>query len=436
MVEMFEPYLYSARRLGRSKSMIALCLVLFVAQLVAAQQNLPASGDSQQEINKALLQKIDLLESRVKELEAKQRMIAEPGPPPTPEIQVERVTKNVPSGASTVSGNIHESMGPEEPRLRIRGFTDVAWHASDRKGETNSFALGQFNLFIKSSISRRLDMLAELVIEADENNAVGVDLERMLFRYSANDYFRLSMGRYHTAIGYYSTAYHHSAWLQTATGRPFIFAFEDEGGILPIHNVGVSAEGRIPSGKFGLHYVAELGNGRTSRSKLAEAVQNKVDENNGKAVNIAVFARPEAVRGLQVGFSFYHDNLTPDGLPNIRQSIVAAHVVYQTSRFEFLNEGILIRHALVGSPTVFNTPAFYTQISRSIGRFRPYFRYQYVNVSETEPIFGDVGRQNGPSFGLRYDLGEFSALKIQYDRTGNRQSNSSNGITTQLSFTF
>jgi len=327
-------------------------------------------------------------------------------------------------------------MGPEEPRLRIRGFTDVAWHASDRKGETNSFALGQFNLFIKSSISRRLDMLAELVIEADENNAVGVDLERMLFRYSANDYFRLSMGRYHTAIGYYSTAYHHSAWLQTATGRPFIFAFEDEGGILPIHNVGVSAEGRIPSGKFGLHYVAELGNGRTSRSKLAEAVQNKVDENNGKAVNIAVFARPEAVRGLQVGFSFYHDNLTPDGLPNIRQSIVAAHVVYQTSRFEFLNEGILIRHALVGSPTVFNTPAFYTQISRSIGRFRPYFRYQYVNVSETEPIFGDVGRQNGPSFGLRYDLGEFSAFKIQYDRTGNRQSNSSNGITTQLSFTF
>src|SRR5712692_10412368 len=313
MVEMFEPYLYSARRLGRSKSMIALCLVLFVAQLVAAQQNLPASGDSQQEINKALLQKIDQLESRVKELEAKQRMIAEPGPPPTPEIQAERITKNVPAGASTESGNIHESMGPEEPRLRIRGFTDVAWHASDQKGETNSFALGQFNLFIKSSISRRLDMLAELVIEADENNAVGVDLERMLFRYSANDYFILSMGRYHTAIGYYSTAYHHSAWLQTATGRPFIFAFEDEGGILPIHNVGVSAEGRIPSGEFGLHYVAELGNGRTSRSKLAEAVQNKVDENNGKAVNIAVFARPEAVRGLQVGFSFYHDNLTPDG---------------------------------------------------------------------------------------------------------------------------
>jgi hypothetical protein len=101
-----------------------------------------------------------------------------------------------------------------------------------------------------------------------------------------------------------------------------------------------------------------------------------------------------------------------------------------------LNEGILIRHAVVGTSTVFKTPAFYTQISRSFGRFRPYFRYQFLNASSAEPIFGDVGRQNGPSFGMRYDIGEYMNFKAEYDRTGMRQAASVNGITTQLSFTF
>ena len=98
------------------------------------------------------------------------------------------------------------------------------------------------------------------------------------------------MGRYHTSIGYYNTAYHHGKWFQTAVGRPFLFRFEDEGGILPIHNVGVSVQGRIPSGKLGLNYVAEMGNGRTSRSLDLSPVQNVVSEKNGKSINLALIA--------------------------------------------------------------------------------------------------------------------------------------------------
>ena len=111
-------------------------------------------------------------------------------------------------------------------------------------------------------------------------------------------------GRYHTAIGYYNTAYHHSTWLQTATGRPFLFKFEDDSGILPIHNVGVSVTGIIPSGRLGLHYIAEVGNGRASSSPNAEPVQNTVDENNGKSFNLRILFRPTGVRGLQAGFPF------------------------------------------------------------------------------------------------------------------------------------
>jgi len=420
------------REPGRFKIMLAMWIILCGGQVATAQQAAPPTPDPQQDAIKTLLQRIDQLESRVKELEQKQGIVAEPIPP-APAKSMQETMEPVPPAVNPGLGNIQLGNGPS---LKIRGFSDVLWSDSDQKSMTNSFALGQMNLFITSVISRRIDMLSELVFEADTTNTIGVDLERLLFRYSFNDYFKLSAGRYHTAIGFYSTAYHHSTWMQTATDRPFIYAFEDEGGILPIHNVGLSAEGQIPSGQLGLHYVAEIGNGRTSRSKLAEPVQNKIDENNGKAFNIALFARPEAVRGLQFGFSYYHDKLTPDGLPNIRERIMAVHFVYQNSHFEFLNEGILISHALVNTPIIFKTPAFYTQISHSIGLFRPYFRYQFLNASSSEPIFGDVGRQNGPSFGLKYDFGEYANLKAQYDRSGTRTSNSTNGITTQLSFTF
>jgi hypothetical protein len=75
------------------------------------------------------------------------------------------------------------------------------------------------------------------------------------------------VGRFHSAIGYSNTAYHHGTWLQTTTGRPLLFQFEDQGGILPIHNVRLTAF---------------------------------------EAVNFAVFARPHPVPGLQA-LSTYRD---------------------------------------------------------------------------------------------------------------------------------
>jgi len=264
-----------------------------------------------------------------------------------------------------------------------------------------------------------------------------VDVERMVLQYSLNDYFNLAVGRYHTAIGYYNTAYHHSTWFQTATGRPFLFQFEDRGGILPIHSVGISASGEIPSGWMGLHYVAEVGNGRASRSPFEdEPVQNVVDDQNRKAFNLALFARPEAVRGLQTGFSIYRDVLAPNGQPRVGETILAAHAVYILSNFEWLNEGVVIRHAPEGLAHVFNTPGFYTQISRRFGAYRPYFRYQYVNGSDHEPIFPDVGRRQGPSVGIRFDASESVALKLQYDYTSIRNQQAISALAMQVGFTF
>jgi len=94
---------------------------------------------------------------------------------------------------------------------------------------------------------------------------------------------------------------------------------------------------------------------------------------------------------------------------------MAAHVVIIHPTYEWLNEAVIIRHSIIGGNKVYNTPGFYTQVSRQFGSFRPYFRYQYVNVANTEPIFPDVGLRHGPTAGLRYDVDEFGGLKFQYD---------------------
>ncbi len=98
--------------------------------------------------------------------------------------------------------------------------------------------------------------------------------------------------------------------------------------------------------------MAEIGNGRAARTPLDEPVQNLVDENNGKAFNLALMARPDGLPGFEAGFSVYHDHLTPSGMPNVGETILAGHVVYQNPGFEWLNEALVIRMAINGTPRV------------------------------------------------------------------------------------
>lgn len=444
--------------------------LLFIPTLQAQQACGQQAPDAQS--MQVLLKRIDQLEDRVRQLEVdRQRPQADPSAatrlaaastalvatpreadPPATIAAAPAAVQDPPASqteAEQAQGGdvMAERMDMSKTLLRIRGFGDVSLHGDTFKGDTTSFSLGQLDLFVTSDLSDKFKFVSEIVFEAGpdniygvtdgETNTFGVDIERYLLRYSYNDYLNIAAGRGHTSIGFYNTAYHHSTWLQTTTGRPFLFEFEDRGGILPIHNVGVTAFGRVPSGALGLHYVAEVGNGRESRTPLdAEPVQNEISDQNHKAFNLAVFAKPDAIPGLQTGFSVYRDLLAPLNSPKIGETILAAHAVLIRSNYEWLNEALVDRHAPLGYPTVFHTPGFYSQVSRQWGSLRPYFRYQYVNAPRNEPIFPDVGLRHGPSIGLRYDASEFVALKLQYDHTFLRDQPSVDGLNLQLGFTF
>jgi len=390
-------------------------------------------------------QEIAALEARVRELEARQP--AQPssasGAPATETASAGANAQPVSSGAEPASPSAAHAAGqhgahdPDQagaPHLQFQGFADVDLRASSQKGSHTSFALGQLDLFITSRLSEKFGVLSELIVEANQQNEFSFEIHRLLLQYTPNDYLQLGAGRYHTAIGFYNTAYHHGSWFQTAADRPFIFAFESKGGILPLHNVGLQATGRVPHAPWGLHYVAEVGNGRASRSPLEQAVQTALDENNRKAFNLGLFVRPNSVRGLQAGFSVYRDRLTPLNAASISQTIGAGYVVFQNARYESLNEFVLMR--LTRGGRVFNTPAFYTQFARQFGNLRPFFRYQYVNVPSDNPVFSDVGRRNGPALGIRYDLTDYAAFKAQYGRTARRVQTPIDDLILQLAFTF
>lgn len=386
------------------------------AQTTSAQATNNPTADPRDELIRQLLRRVESLEGEMKALKA--------GAP--------AATKTEDDTTST-SPLEHR---PRFPDLSFHGFGDFDYHVNDRKGDHNSFAVGGLDLFFTSRLAENVSVLGEVAVEAGEDNSFGVDLERFMLQYKPSEYFNLAIGRYHTAIGYYSTAYHHGTWFQTAVGRPFLFAFEDGGGILPIHNVGISVSGEIPSGSLGLHYVAEIGNGR-NYDPTKESVLNVIDDNDHKAFNLALFATPEWLPGLQFGVSGYHDTVTPPALPRIDQTILAAHVIYKTPQFEWFNEGVLMRDEPHGAEASYS-PAFYTQIAHQFGRFRPYVRYEYLNGSRSDPILALVGAQglrHGPSAGVRYDFTDYAAFKIQYNRHF-EPTESVNELVLQACFTF
>lgn len=412
----------------------------FTAQEAARQAPAPATAqDDERAQLQQLLKRVEELEGQVRELRANAVAAGGQPTPAAPATTATPAEANTPEEAevqAAIAGQEHETH-MSGPRLQIQGFADVNFRASNGRGTTNAFSLGQLDLFITSQLSEKFSVVSELILEAKRDNSFEFEIHRLLLRYAMNDYLNLSAGRYHSGIGYYNTAFHHGSYFATAANRPFLFAFESQGGVLPLHNVGVSATGRIPSGALNLRYVAEVGNGRSARSALDRSVQTAFDENNGKSYNLGINARPDWLPGLQTGFSFYHDRLTPIAAPNVDQRILAAHIVYQSPHYEWLNEAVFIRHKPEGAGGIATyTPGFYTQFARRFGKAQPYFRYQYMNAPARDLLLRDIGRRNGPSFGLRYDLTNYAAFKSQYDRTERRGLSALDELILQLAFTF
>ena len=344
---------------------VSLVLIMTLAFSAHAQQA-TSDATTQADADQQLQQRIKELEIKVKQLEDKPATPA-PAPPPAPEPQ------------PTIDAPVVNEVAP---RLHLNVFGDVGAQSYNHIPDT--FMFGSLDLFMTARLSDKVSTLGEVLFTAENDNSLSPDVERLLLTCRQNDYFAASVGRYHSWVGYYNTAFNYGEFLETTTDRPFMYAFDDQGGVLPMQEVGVNFTGKIPSGKLGLNYVVELGNGRAWGLNV-EPVQNNQDANNSKSINGGLFIRPEKISGLQMGFSVRHDNLTIPG-PAVAETIATVHAVYINNGYEILNEAMLVRHVEDFGP-VFTTTGFYTQFSRAFHAYRPYFRYQYFNAPSNDPVY-------------------------------------------------
>jgi hypothetical protein len=327
---------------------------------------------------------------------------------------------------------------PFQPQLRVHLFGDVKFSAIDSVGARNGFSLGQFDLFGRSQLSDRLSVLTEATLTALPRNSFTARLERLLITYSPNDYFVASAGRYHAGIGYYNTAYHHGSWFQTAIGRPLVFAIDGDIGIIPIHTLGISATGDIPSGTLGLRYLAELGSGRAGQSSAAGTSQPALTDNNTPSINVGLMMRPDRAEGLQLGATLYRDRLTlqDTSMRAIDEWIGGAHALYKTDAVELLGEWLAMRHQSRGAVEANVSRGYYVQASRGFRTVRPYVRYDYVDVPVANQVFGFLGRRRGPTVGVRYDFDPVAAFKLQTSHLEQTTRPTMNRVDAQVSFMF
>jgi hypothetical protein len=199
-----------------------------------------------------------------------------------------------------------------EPKLTISGFGHVQFdyrHIEMSGGgttNTNAFALGGLDLFLRSQLSEKISFLNETVFEPNSDGENVLDVERLIIKYEINDDFNIQAGRFHSSFGFWNRAFHHGEFLSTGIGRPDVLKFEDDGGLLPIPIIGLLFEGRHETEAFEFSGNLEIGNGR---GPVPDPPQIVVDGTLGKSVNIHLTAQPKSLEGFEVGVGGYLDRI-------------------------------------------------------------------------------------------------------------------------------
>jgi hypothetical protein len=443
------------------RSLLVMAAVFLIPSGAVWGQDSPPRDQTEQ--ISILLERIRQLEQRVTDLEGARgepahfradekespsELVAK-SQPALPPATVQRAVP--PATVPAVQEHQHESereqvaerqMERHYPSLQIRGFADVDFSATDQKNTTSGFNLGQLDLHLASPLSQKISYFGEITLNARFNQYT-VEVERSIIRYDYNDYFKLSFGRFHTPIGYWNTAFHHGAWLQTTIDRPFIVKFG--GTFTPVHFVGFLAEGNIPSGDLGLSYNIGLGNGR---GEIISRPGDAGDINNNRAWVAKIFARPVKLYGLEVGGSFYQDKITllAPSNQNYREWIASGYVAWTKGSPEFLSEFDNVHHRNILTNQVTNSDAFYVQLAYRLPWFerslKPYYRFEYAHMPLSERVFTHFDQLES-IFGLRYDISSFAAFKTEYRNTRSQPGvldvlgePAINGVFFQTAFTF
>lgn len=294
-----------------------------------------------------------------------------------------------------------------DPAVRVMLFGDASYLATERD-VPEGFTLGQLVAHMNAGLADRLFVAAEATITPRSAGTVAT-LERLIVRYDFSDALKISGGRYHTPIAWWNTQYHHGVWLQTSIDRPRLVRFGTP--LIPVHFLGLLAEGNVAVGRSALVYEAGIGNGR--QPDLVGPGDTGESE-AGLAFVGGLRLRPAALTGLQVGIHAYLDDV-PAGATTVDERIVGGHVAWMSNP-EVVVEYLHFTHRPeVAGADASTSDGLYAQAGWRPGAapsLQPYVRYEIIEIGAGDPLFTGLGlAYNGIIGGLRWDVADYAALK-------------------------
>jgi hypothetical protein len=322
-------------------------------------------------------------------------------------------------------------------QMRLGGFTDFLFTATDDETAqpSSGFREGQFVLHVNSSLSDRASFFAELSVSPRTNGFV-MEVERTIFRYDYADAFKPSLGRYHTPVSFWNSAYHHGTWLQTSVDRPLAVKFGSN--FVPIHFVGAMVDGRVFPGSVSLSYAGGVGNGRAANVARAG---DTGDVNNNRAVFLRGSLRSDALYELEVGGSIYVDRFTNAADRITNERTLSAFVSLTSETPEVLAEFFLVNHEDDDTGRSYDSNSYYVQVAYRLpafdGRVKPYARIEEMDIDDADPGFDtkvdDLKRVVG---GVRIDFLESVALKLEGQRASESSREFVNRFLAAINMTF
>ena len=413
----------------QNRTLPFLVAAAFTVLICAPVRAATAQSDSERiaELERKLERRQQIIEemaARIQKLEMRDgpRQTSAPSAPPTTPAAV----TNLPARES---GHAHDAPpAPADPGIitlygtPLHGFGDVGGLVTNAKRRRKGFTVGSLDFYLTPDFGPNVRGLAELNFEVNSEGGLDVDLERFQLGYAFGDYATAWLGRFHTPFGYFNTAFHHGTQIQTAVRRPQFLDFEDKGGILPVHTVGLWGTGGVALGGGKLMYDVYVGNAATIEDgtlNMNMAGLTHFRPSYGATIG---YAFRNALEGLKGGVHWLRGDVQSLTLNDkTALNITGGYLVYTEDPWEIMAELFRFDNKdLRGGTGTHGSWAAYGQLARTFGRWTPYGRAEWTNLNQRDPYFRDL--ETGRSYvrgalGVRYDLTNRAALKFEYRRT-------------------
>ena len=346
-----------------------------------------------------------------------------------PTFEPEHVTGMKPVGATAAPA------APDEPmtldrlvltsanRIDLNFFGDVS--ATQRKDQKAVFAVGPLGFQVTAHLAEGLIGRTEFAMSYQHSETV-LDVERAYLEYRTARW-TLAAGRTHADLGYWNNAFHHGRWLQLTINRPHVLRFEDEGGMLPVHAVGVSASYGPPRGDSGLEVSVGVSNGH---GRTIERIQAEDDNNWAKAILVRIGTVAIGHPALRVGINIAVDTIAPEAvtvrplLPDksIVELVTGAYVAFRGERLLVFSEIYNVLHH--GGGSSWQTTDGFLIAGYRFNQFIPFGELEARHGDGlTDPFYNPGPAIDSESVapanfvegtvGLRYELSAWSALKLE-----------------------